>query len=38
MELMCEKEGDLAELARHLIKKIRETCLSKRKDANEEGR
>jgi hypothetical protein len=38
MEPMCEKEGDITELARHLVKKIRETCLSERKETNEEGR
>jgi len=37
MEPMCEKEGDIAELARHLVNKIRETCLSERKETVEEG-
>ena len=37
MEPMCEKEGDIAELARHLVNKIRETRLSERKETVEEG-
>jgi len=38
MEPMCEKEGDITELAMYLVKKIRETCLSERKETDEQGK
>jgi hypothetical protein len=38
MEPMCEKNGDITELAMHLVKEIRKTYLSERERTDEQDR